>query len=41
MFAQKELKAKQAKLLSVKKLREYAKKHNFNQPRENQIIVIP
>ena len=37
----KSLKAKKAKMLSVKKLRSMAKKHNFNQPRENQVIVIP
>ncbi len=41
LLTQKDLKAKQAKFLSVKNLRELAKKHNFSQPKENQIIVIP
>jgi cell division protein FtsL len=37
----KELKAKKAKLLSVKNLRKMAKAHDLQQPRQKQIIVIP
>ena len=40
-IVEKSLKAKRARMLSVKKLRDLAKKHNYNQPRENQVIVIP
>mgnify|MGYP006443654563 CR=1 FL=1 len=37
----KELKAKKAKLLSVKKLEVMADKHNMAQPEEKQIMVVP
>ena len=37
----KELKAKKARLLSVKNLRKMAKKYKLSQPKEKQIIVIP
>lgn len=37
----KELKARKAKLLSVKNLRAMATKYNFAQPKEQQILVIP
>jgi len=38
---QKEIEAQKAKLLSIKNLRDMAKKHNMKQPQRNQIIVIP
>ena len=37
----KELRAKRAQKLSVGRLKAMAKKHRFNQPREDQLIVIP
>lgn len=37
----KELKARKARLLSVKNLRAMASKYNFAQPKEQQILVIP
>jgi hypothetical protein len=37
----KELLARKAKLLSAKNLRELASKHNLNEPKQDQIIVIP
>ena len=37
----KELKAKKARMLSVKKLRSLAQKYDLAQPKESQIIVIP
>ncbi|ATH06435.1 hypothetical protein BIY24_00310 [Halobacteriovorax marinus] len=37
----KELKAKKARLLSVKNLRTIAKKYELKQPKQNQVIVIP
>ncbi len=37
----KELKAKKARLLSVKALRKMAKKYKLSQPKDKQIIVIP
>ncbi len=37
----KELKAKKARLLSVKRLRTMASKYGLNQPRQKQIIVLP
>ena len=37
----KELSAKRARMLSIKNLRIMAKKYNLNEPRQNQIIVIP
>ncbi len=37
----KELKAQRAQLLSVNRLRELASRHNFKQPRKDQIIVVP
>lgn len=37
----KELKVKKAKMLSVKKLRQLAKKYNLHPPKQEQIIVIP
>ena len=37
----KELKAKKARLLSVKRLRGLAKKYNLSRPKQDQIIVIP
>lgn len=37
----KELKAKRARQLSVKKLRAYAKKFELNEPDEKRIIIIP
>ncbi|MCT4642506.1 MAG: hypothetical protein N4A33_09455 [Bacteriovoracaceae bacterium] len=37
----KELKAKRASLLSVKKLKGFAKKYNLKEPTDKQIIVIP
>lgn len=36
----KELKAKKAKMLSVKNLKFMAKKYNLNQPKQGQILVI-
>ncbi|MEI8345934.1 MAG: hypothetical protein WCG27_00595 [Pseudomonadota bacterium] len=37
----KELRAQKAKLLSVNNLRQMAKTHDLNQPKQEQIIVIP
>lgn len=37
----KELKAKRARLLSVKNLRRYAEQFNLKEPRPEQIIIIP
>lgn len=37
----KELKAKSARLLSTEKLRRLATIHNLDQPKQDQIIVIP
>ncbi|MCP4913811.1 MAG: hypothetical protein GY909_11930 [Oligoflexia bacterium] len=37
----KELKAKKAKLLSIKRLRSMAKSYELAQPKRKQIIVIP
>lgn len=37
----KELKAKKAKLLSVKRLRKLAAKYQLKQPKQKQIIVLP
>lgn len=37
----KELKAKKARMLSAEKLRKLAAAHNLNQPKQDQIIVIP
>lgn len=37
----KELKAKKANLLSVKKLKGFAKKYNLKQPNDKHIIVVP
>ncbi|MBL6988421.1 MAG: hypothetical protein ISR65_01510 [Bacteriovoracaceae bacterium] len=37
----KELKAKRAKLLSVKNLRKLASKYHLERPTESQVIVIP
>jgi|TARA_Y100000748_G_C15474188_1_gene480057 hypothetical protein len=37
----KELKAKRARELSVKRLKAYAKKYNLNEPDEKRIIIIP
>ena len=37
----KELKAKLARELSVKKLKAYAKKFNLNEPDEKRVIIIP
>ena len=37
----KELKAKKARLLSVKRLRKMASKYDLSQPRQKQIIVLP
>jgi hypothetical protein len=37
----KELKAKKARMLSTDKLRKLASIHHLDQPRQNQIIVIP
>ncbi|MCO4792926.1 MAG: hypothetical protein KC493_04395 [Bacteriovoracaceae bacterium] len=36
----KELKARRARLLSVKKLKSMAKKYNLSQPKQGQILVI-
>ena len=41
MLENKELKAKKAKMLSVKSLKKMAKKHGLSQPKQDQIIVIP
>ncbi|MDA9793171.1 hypothetical protein N9B72_01175 [Bacteriovoracaceae bacterium] len=40
-FDNKELKARKAKLLSVKNLRKYAKQYNLKSPSQKQIIVLP
>lgn len=37
----KELKAKKARELSIKKLKAYAKKFKLNEPDEKRIIIIP
>lgn len=37
----KELKAKKARMLSAEKLRKLASVHNLDQPKQEQIIVIP
>lgn len=37
----KELKAKSARMLSTEKLRRLAAAHNLDQPKQDQIIVIP
>lgn len=37
----KELKAKNARLLSTERLRRLAAAHNLDQPKQDQIIVIP
>ncbi|OUR92997.1 hypothetical protein A9Q84_21070 [Halobacteriovorax marinus] len=37
----KELKAKKARLLSVKNLRKMASKYDLKQPKQTQVIVIP
>lgn len=37
----KELRAKKARLLSVKNLRTIARKYELKQPKQNQVIVIP
>jgi len=37
----KELRAKKARMLSVKKLRKMATKYKLQQPKERQIIVVP
>jgi len=37
----KELKAHKARMLSVKKLKGFAKKYNLKQPNDKHIIVIP
>jgi uncharacterized protein YtpQ (UPF0354 family) len=37
----KELKAKKARMLSADKLRKLAFAHNLDQPKQEQIIVIP
>ena len=37
----KELKAKNARMLSTEKLRRLAATHNLDQPKQDQIIVIP
>ncbi|PIK14412.1 hypothetical protein [Halobacteriovorax sp. JY17] len=37
----KELRAKKARLLSVKNLRSIAHKYELKQPKQNQVIVIP
>ena len=41
MLENKELKAKKAKMLSVKSLKKMAKNHGLSQPKQDQIIVIP
>lgn len=37
----KDLKAKKARLLSTRNLREIAQKHNLTEPSQKQIIVVP
>lgn len=37
----KELKAKRARMLSSEKLRKLASMHNLDQPKQEQVIVIP
>ncbi len=37
----KELKAKKARLLSIGKLRNFAKKYELEQPKQKQIIIVP
>ena len=41
IMVNKELKAKKAKLMSVKRLRKLASEHELSQPKQKQIIVIP
>ena len=41
IVANKTLKAKKAKMLSIKKLRAMAKRHNLKEPTQKQIIVVP
>jgi cell division protein FtsL len=40
VFENKELKAKKAKLLSIRKLRALARKHGLYKPKQDQIIII-
>lgn len=40
LLENKELKAKKAKLLSIKRLKILSKKYNLHRPRNNQIILI-
>lgn len=41
MLDNKELKAKRARMLSSEKLRKLAAAHNLDQPKQEQVIVIP
>lgn len=41
MLDNKELKAKSARMLSTERLRRLAAAHNLDQPKQDQIIVIP
>lgn len=41
MLDNKELKAKRARMLSSDKLRKLASAHNLDQPKQEQVIVIP
>ena len=41
LFYNKDLKAKKADRLSVNNLRDLAEKYNLQQPKQNQVIVIP
>jgi cell division protein FtsL len=41
MLDNKELKAKKARMLSSEKLRKLASVHNLDQPKQDQVIVIP
>ncbi len=41
LLENKELKAKKAKMLSTKNLRNMASKHSLKQPTQKQIIVVP
>lgn len=41
LFDNKELKAKKARMLSAEKLRKLAAVHKLDQPKQEQIIVIP
>lgn len=40
-FDNKDLKARKARLLSVKNLRRFAKKYDLKEPSQKQIIVMP